>query len=799
MDDKQFTKDELLKELDALRDHFADFDENKQRQVANELLYERDFRESLFEFSPNYMVVIDADGKTLRVNQAMLHALGYEEHELVGRDYLKTLVPSDEHSELINIFRQLTTPKEHTVNENHVVTKDGRQLLVEWYGCNLPIKKGGKKHFFGVGVDVTARRSAERALEESQRMMHTLLSNLPGIAYRCKNDENYTMVFISEGITPLTGYLPEDIIGNQKLSYTSLIDPNYREYVWEDIQKAVAAHEPFQLEYQIKTRDGETKWVWERGRGVYDKDGKLEALEGFVMDVTREVQANENLAAEKERLDVTLRSIGDAVITTDMEGRITLINQVAAELTGWSQDEAIQRPLSEVFRIVDEQTREPVLNPFARVIREGQIMDITQNTMLIARDGTERILADSAAPIRMRNGKIIGVILVFRDITERYKLEGEMLRAQKLESIGMLAGGIAHDFNNILTSVMGNITLAALQAGEDEEIVTPLKEAEAATLRAKDLTQQLLTFSRGGSPIRQVTSIGTLIQETSTFTLRGSNVKCECDITPDLWSVEIDRGQMSQVLSCLLINADQAMPDGGIAYITANNVAVTDDDQMPFAAGHYIRLTVTDHGIGIADENRSKIFDPYFTTKQTGSGLGLAIAYSIIKKHNGFIDVESEKGVGTTFTIYLPAFPQEDVINGKEEKPIGIKPDKILLMDDEELILRVGKELLTHLSYHVECANDGKEALLKYAEAMKAGEPFDVVIMDLTIPGGMGGKETIAKLLEIDPQARAVVSSGYSNDPIMAGYADFGFKGVVAKPYRIEDLDAVLHKAMASD
>ena len=503
------------------------------------------------------------------------------------------------------------------------------------------------------------------------------------------------------------------------------------------------------------------------------------------------------LRESEQWLSTTLRSIGDAVITTDAEGYITFMNPIAQSLTGWKQEEAISKPLADVFKIIGEKTGETVENPVARVIEEGNVVGLGNHTLLVTKDGAKVPIDDSCAPIKDDSDDLIGVVLVFRDITERKRMEEELLKVQKIESMGVLAGGIAHDFNNILTAIIGNLSLARLY-NDSDKVSERLKESERAALQATDLTQQLLNFARGGVPVKETASIAELLEQTTIFTLRGSNVRCEFSIPDDLWTLDIDEGQIGRVINNLIINADQAMPEGGIVRVHAKNVVVEKSDNLPLKDGKYVKILIQDQGLGISKDHLQRIFDPYFTTKHKGSGLGLANSYSIIRKHDGYISVESEVGVGTIFCIYLLASSGEAPIGmGKQaDKPIMGK-GRILMMDDEEYIRELAGEMLCNIGYEVTTVTDGTEVIELYKEARGSEYPYDAVIMDLTVPGGMGAKKAIMSLVEIDPEVRVIASSGYPNDPVMANFSQYGFSNTIAKPYRIEALSEVLCKVMA--
>jgi len=321
-----------------------------------------------------------------------------------------------------------------------------------------------------------------------------------------------------------------------------------------------------------------------------------------------------------------------------------------------------------------------------------------------------------------------------------------------------------------------------------------LTEAEKASLRARDLTKQLLIFSLGGAPIKKILSIAEVIKDSTLFALRGSKVRCEFSLPADLWPVEVDEGQISQVINNLIINADQAMPEGGIIEVCTENITIDAGYGFPVKEGEYIKISIKDQGVGIPEEYLTKIFDPYFTTKQKGSGLGLSTTYSIIKNHQGYITLESKTREGTTFYIYLPALPKEFLTKKEEEEKIFTGGGKILVVDDEKMVRDVTGNMLKLIGYESESAGDGAEAVEVYKKARESQQSFDAIILDLTIPGTMGGRETIKKLMEIDSEVKAIVCSGYSNDPVMANFREYGFSGFLVKPYKVEELNEILQR-----
>ncbi len=522
----------------------------------------------------------------------------------------------------------------------------------------------------------------------------------------------------------------------------------------------------------------------------------LRSNEQLELEIMERHAVEKNLAAEKELLSVTMRSIADGVVTTDTIGRISLMNPVAERILGVDLSHAMGQPFSDLLMMLNRPPGVPYEDPIGKVLATGQVQASVLDFSFLDAENEMRHVAHSAAPIFDTSSQIIGAVMVMRDQTEQRRLEAQIVQADKLDSIGVLAGGIAHDFNNILNIINGNIELARLDLEPSDEMHTRLGDAHEAIIRAKDLTQQLLTFSKGGAPQKKSVSVTELLGDAVQFAMRGSNVKHHLDLPSHLWPVEVDTGQINQVISNLAINAMHAMPDGGNLTVSAENVQIEGGDHPFLNPGRYVKIEMRDEGAGIPQGIREKIIDPYFTTKPKGSGLGLAVVYSIIRRHGGFINFVSEPGEGTTFYFFLPAASVVGRTNVEPDRTIPTGKGKLLVMDDEEMVQTVAVAMLERVGYVVETALDGQAAVECYRKAMEAGDPFDAVIMDLTIPGGMGGKEALKRIAVFDASVKAIVSSGYSNDPVMANPSDYGFCGVVAKPYQLKELSEAVQQVL---
>jgi PAS domain S-box-containing protein len=749
------------------------------RRRAEEILKENEekFRD-LFENANDLIQSVNASGEFVYANKKWLETLGYSKEEL-GRLKLTDILREDQIPHCREIFKKVCNGESFEKVETVFKSKDGSEIVVEG-NVNAKIRDGKFIATRGIFRDITEQKKMEAA-------HRTLVENsLQGLAIL----EGYKIDFVNPTLAEMLGYTVEELMSFEAKEWEKVIHPEDREFVlkrYADRMQGKKAQSHY--EFRMLRKDGTVLWV-ELFSSRIQYGGKT-AIQAAFVDVTDRRCAEEALRESSARLQALINAIPDIIYFKDAEGRNLVVNKAFEKMVGLTYKKIVGK--------TDEELLPPDLADYckqsdAKVIKSGQAL--RSEEQCVDKDGKRVFFETIKAPLHDDKGKVMGLVGVSRDTTERKKMQEELLKAKKLESIGILAGGIAHDFNNILTGILGNISVAKAKVNSEDEIFKTLVKAEKASLRAKDLTQQLLTFSKGGAPIKETTSIGELIEDSANFVLRGSNVKCEFSIPDGLWPVEIDKGQINQVLNNLIINADQSMPDGGVINVSAENVSISAKDTLPLKKGRYIKIIIKDQGIGIPEQHLQKIFDPYFTTKKKGDGLGLATSYSIVKNHKGHIQVESKLGAGSTLIIYLPA-SRKKITKKKlpEEKPLAGK-GRILVMDDEDVVREVVGDLLSILGYEVEFAKDGDEVIGLYKKAVKSGQPFDAVIMDLTVPGGMGGKESIKKLLKIDPEVKAIVSSGYSNDPVMSDFKKYGFRGIVAKPFKMEELSQVLHQVL---
>lgn len=511
----------------------------------------------------------------------------------------------------------------------------------------------------------------------------------------------------------------------------------------------------------------------------------------LISEIKERERTEEKLQQANTNLDATLRAIPDLLFELDENGKYLDLWAQNTELLAAQKEDLIGHTVTEMLPPDAAHVVMAAIKEAAETwTSHGQIirLPLKNDVHWFELSTSKKQCTDSS----------YNFLMLSRDITDKHQMEAELLRAKKLESVGVLAGGIAHDFNNILSIILGNIELVTCRVEKDAEAISLLSDAQKATKRAANLTQQLLTFSKGGDPVKETTSLSKLITDSTDFVLHGSRVSCDYVFQDDLWVVNVDSGQVSQVIQNIILNAKHAMPEGGRINIRCDNVEDTASESLlSVNEGDFVRITIQDTGVGISQDIIDKIFDPYFTTKQESNGLGLAIGYSIINKHGGHITVQSIPNKGTSFIIYLPAKPPTDIIVVEQQNSRPeVKEARIIVMDDEEMIRNLAKRQLSTLGHEAVLVEDGEQALSRYQELQDSGTPVDMVIMDLTIPGGMGGKEAAEKLLQIDPNARIIVASGYSNDPVMANCHEYGFCAAVAKPFDLSGLRQVIESAL---
>ena len=545
------------------------------------------------------------------------------------------------------------------------------------------------------------------------------------------------------------------------------------------------------MEAQDELRDANQNLehrIEERTRDLREAVARLEE------EIDERERVERALEVEKQLVLATVYSMGEGVIKTDAEGCVRLMNPRAEVLTGWSREEALGRPIRDVVQtagLEDVTPAGPEGAPELEDLLSGHAIASRRTEWRMRhRDGHELQVVETAATVHDPEGRVSGLVVVLRDVTSQRQMQAELHRNQRLESLGVLAGGIAHDFNNLLTVIQGNVTLALDVDIDDQNQRKVIEAAARGCEAAADLPRQLLALAKGGAPIKQRgASVVQLIHDVADFAMRGASVTCTVSIPEDLSPADIDQGQIAQALQNLVINARQAMPEGGEIRVRALNVTAAAVTDPPHG---WIEIVVEDDGRGISEEDLQHIFDPYFTSKEEGSGLGLSTSYWIAKRHGGTLEATSELGVGTCFVLRLPASDLIEESEAVASPNAAPKSLRILVMDDEPSIRTFLLTALTSFGHTTVATASGQEALTAFSDALDAGEPFDVVFLDLTIPGGMGGAEALVGMRELSPDTRAVVMSGYSSDPILARYEEYGFQAKLPKPFTVTSLIGVL-------
>jgi PAS domain S-box-containing protein len=753
----------------------------KKLRAARRALIEADEKFlMLAEKSPN-MIFINASGRIVYANRQCEEVLGYRRREFYapGFDFFSIIHP-DYHRLVQSKYAFHLKGRDVKPYEYALLAKDGRR--VDGVLSSKLITYRGKEAILGIVTDLTERKKDRAALDESEALYRSLFESAPiGIGVAA---EDGRLLAFNDAMLGPGGYTRKEI---EKIGTTTALyhDTRERDRVLEEVRNKGSVH---RAEVRFKRRDG-TPYAALLSLSRITFHGRPH-WHAMVEDVTEKEAAEARLRESEELYRSLVETSPNAIVLSDLAGNILMVNRRAAEIYGIERPDEIRGV--NAFDFVSPDQRNAALAFSRKLFEEGGVMN--QELFLPRKNGPDYPAEINASLVMDQKGNPRGFVAVIRDMTERKKTEEELLRARKLESLGILAGGMAHDFNNILTAILGNLSMARLQVGEGSAAQARIMEAEKASLMARNLTRKLLTFSKGGAPVKKSVPTADLIRDVSAIVTTGARTVIEQVIPEGIWPMDVDQDQISQVIHNLLINARQSMPEGGRITVAAGNVAVGSDSAPPPAPGRYVMISVQDSGDGIPEDILPRIFDPYFTTRAQGSGLGLATSYSIVQRHGGHITVESRPGQGTTFHVYLAAAEDAPSCDEPPVTPSSPEGMRILVMDDEPMVQKVSRRMLEHLGCEAVFASNGRDAVELYRKALAEGQGFHAVIMDLTIPGGMGGKEAMAEILKIDPDARGLASSGYSNDPVMSSPRDFGFCGCIAKPFSIEELGRVLDR-----
>jgi len=762
------------KEISFLKQRIKELEQSESDLKKNE----QRFR-SLSEASLEAIVFIE-NGIIVDANKALNRLFGYEGEDLRGRPATDFIVPEG---------RFLTNERMRTHTEGVYETlgfrKDGSTFPIEVNPHEFEYE--GKKLRISAVRDLTEWKKVEKALLESEQRYRAVFENTGTATVIIESD---TMISLcNTEFERLSGYTRNDIEG--KKSWTDFV-------VRDDLDRMVAQHrirrenhdQALQrYEFRFASRTGEILNIYL----VIDTIHGTERSVASLTDITDRKRMEENLRLSETKYRTIVENANDAIYIYDFEGNIIDVNENACRMVGYYRDELIGAKLSKI-----DKAWQIFENPeLEQLIERGSTTFEREN---VHKDGTVMPVEVS---MKIVNSEGKGIMLGFvRDITDRKRMEEELLRASKLESLGVLAGGIAHDFNNLMTVVLGNVQLAMMGLPTKHKSYPLLRAVMQSAEQIKDLTSRLITFSKGGFPVKQMSDVSEVLQEVVRKMVKRTAVRVAFDIEKDLCPVALDENQIRQVFYNLTMNAIEAMPEGGMLTIQAHNAKINPSDRLPLKEGPYLRIIFADNGKGIAEENLVRIFDPYFTTKGMGAnkgvGLGLSVCYAVLKKHDGYIYVTSRPGEGAVFTLYIPVLAEKThKVKTKQTKPSS--PKQVLIMEDEIHVRALERAFLERLGYKVTEAGDGQEAIDRFKEAVLLNNPFDLVILDLTVRHGLGGQLTMERMLKEDSSVKAIIASGYVDEPVMERYNNYGFRGALKKPFSFEEFEEMVKKVIGTE
>jgi PAS domain S-box-containing protein len=818
--------------------------ENVQEQSAHNLCQQAEETlqvyaaelEELYHHAPCGYHSLNAEGTFIRINDTELKMLGYNREELIGKKKFSDLLTPESIPSFQENFPRFKQQGWVQDLEFQVLCKDGKILPVSVSGKAIKDATGNYLYSRSIIVDISdreavlrdrqrteeelrqardeleirvqertaelvrtnkqlqreieERQQAEAAVLESERRLSTLINNLPGYVYRVANDTNYTPEFISQNVFAISEYKQEEYLVERTISCGQDVHPDDAQWVWDFVQQAVTARQPYECEYRIITKSGTQKWVWERGQGIYAEDGELLFLEGFVTDISdrkRDEVERQNAEQKIQEQAALLDIASDAIFVRDLEHNILFWNSGAERLYGWTAAETIGRKANEFLC----QNIVPQMKEILQTVLEsgswlGELQKLTES-------GKEVIVSSRMTLVRDKARQPKSILTVDTDITEKKQLEAQFYRAQRLESIGTLASGIAHDMNNILTPILGFAQLLTLEFPDlDQQNRQILEIITKNAKRGAKLIEQILSFSRGESEKRVVVQLKYLLKEIEqiikqTFP-KSIEISSQRDKT-ELWTVSANPTQIYQVLMNLCVNARDAMPNGGQLTIAAENKFFDENyARMNLEAkiGNYVVITVSDTGCGMAEEIKESIFDPFFTTKESGkgTGLGLATVIGIVKNHGGFVNVQSEIGQGSQFQVCLPAIDTEATQDNSDSQVARGNGELILVVDDEAPIREITQASLVSYNYQVLTAFDAVEAFSVYAQNL---DQIALVLMDMQMPS-ISGLNAIRVLRQMNPSLKVIAMSGLDSNRQLLADSQIEVQAFLLKPYTIEEL-----------
>jgi PAS domain S-box-containing protein len=757
-----------------------DITAHKQTQDA---LHESENRfRKIVEQAPISMAIISMDGTIEFINQKAVAVFGYVLQDIPTLDRWWVLAYPNENyrKEVISDWTErvnsaVAAGREIRGNEYRVTCKDGTTKIT--FISGVPVS--GK--ILVMFDDITERWMAEESLRESEERFSKAFKTSP-YAYVIANADDGAILDVNDAFTTMSGFTREESLAGSTLNLKIWVNEEDRQRMVDSLRNG---HAVVGMETKVRAKNGDVKTVLLSAQVL--RLANRSCILSIVQDITEQKKAENSLIASEQKYRELANTVPVGIFEFDYAGKLTFVNTTLYEWFGFTEAE-VEAGIN-ILDLADVSDRQRLKENMAHIVTLGT--SPPREYCLIRKNGDKIQVLALTKPI-LAQGHVQGFRGILLDLTEKKKMEFAIQNAAKLDALGVLAGGIAHDFNNMLTGFFGYVGLARTMS-KDAQVNEYLETTIATMNRARALTLQLLTFAKGGAPVQRVTSLNPFIQETSQFALSGSNVSCRFDIPEVLWPCNIDKNQIGQVIDNIVINAQQAMPGGGSIGVMARNVSLGENEHASLARGNYVKVSFKDAGIGIPKEILPRIFDPFYTTKPKGHGLGLATCYSIVNRHGGYIDVESEPGKGSTFHVYLPASaeaPAADATAGIVHRGSGT----FIVMDDEKVIRSLFRKILESLGYTVQCAGCGQEAIDLLVKETAAGRAVSAMIFDLTVPGAMGGKEAVAEIRKINREIPVFVASGYSNDPVMTNPTRYGFTASIRKPFSTTELMEMLEK-----